>query len=84
MVKLVFTGTQNSDSTDHKLEVFVNAAKEIYIGISDENQFTGGSYICLDKSTAIKFHRELKKQISFINESDNIWDELTRKSRENG
>ena len=70
MVKLVFYGTENSKSNDHELEVYVNSKNEIYIGISDDKQFNGGTYICLDKSTAIKFHRELKKQISFIQEGD--------------
>jgi hypothetical protein len=68
MVKLVFYGTESSKSNDHELEAYLNSKNEIYIGISDGDQFNGGTYICLDKPTAIKFHRELKKQISFIQE----------------
>lgn len=34
------------------------------------DHFESDFYLLLDKSTAIKFHRELKKQISFIESND--------------
>jgi hypothetical protein len=67
MVRVVFIGTEESDTNQSELEVYVNDLNEVYISISDS--FTGNnSVISLDKPTAIKFHRELKKQISFIEE----------------
>lgn len=67
-VKLVFSGTETSTTEDHSLVCYLNAFNEIYIQVKEsEEQF---SHICLDRSTAIKLHRELKKQISFIQESE--------------
>jgi hypothetical protein len=64
---IIFTGTELSKTNDHKLEVFAVLENEIFINIevNDWNAF-----INLDRSTAIKFHRELKKQISFLEESE--------------
>jgi len=65
-VKLLFCGTTKSETEEHQLECYHNTNNEIYINISMPNW--DYSFICLDKSTAIKLHRELKKQISFITE----------------
>lgn len=62
--KLVFGGTEASKTLDHELTCFCNANNELFIEILEDNQ----SYICLDRATAIKFHREIKKQISFLEE----------------
>lgn len=62
--KLVFIGTENSQTDDHELVCYQNKSNEIYINISVPNY--DDLFICLDKSTSIKLHRELKKQISFI------------------
>ena len=62
--KLVFIGTEKSKSDEHELVCYNNTNNEIYINISYPNYES--AFICLDKSTAIKLHRELKKQISFI------------------
>jgi len=70
MIKVIFQGTLTSATSEHELEVFVNVDNEIHIRITDtESQHAfNHQHICLDKWTAIKFHRELKKQISFIKE----------------
>ena len=70
MVRIIFNGTLNSATNSQELEVLANVDNEIYIRIQDnesEHAFNI-QHICLDKWTAIKLHRELKKQISFINE----------------
>lgn len=72
MVKVVFYGTEQSGSNETELSGYVNQSDEIFISIKTSvgyNDFHE-SWICLDKATAIKFHRELKKQISFIQEGD--------------
>ena len=67
-VKLVFSGTETSRTKEHTLVCYHNAGNDIFIEIVTDSQET--SYICLDRATAIKLHRELKKQISFITESE--------------
>ena len=66
-VKIVFYGSVESETEEHSLEVFANTKKQIYISIDANNgsEFYN-SFIVLDKETAIKFSRELRKQISFI------------------
>ncbi len=68
MVKLVFYGTEKSNTDQTELTAYLNTKNEIFISIEREDY--PANYICLDKATAIKFHRELKKQISFIQEGD--------------
>jgi hypothetical protein len=62
--KLVFSGTETSRTEEHTLVCYHNTQNDIFIEI--ETSYQESSYICLDRATAIKFHRELKKQISFI------------------
>lgn len=71
--KLVFCGTEESGTQDVELVCYMNDKDQIYIQISDPTQNPSFNYqfICLDKSTAIKLHRELKKQISYIGEGAN-------------
>jgi len=66
-VKLIFCGSEKSETQEHQLQCYQNTNNEIYITIDVINSCYS-SFICLDKSTAIKLHRELKKQISFITE----------------
>lgn len=63
-VKLVFLGTEISKTQEHYLVCYHNKSNDIFIEIKDDSNIA--SFICLDRSTAIKLHRELKKQISFI------------------
>lgn len=67
-VKLLFQGTERSQTEQSQLEVVANVHNEICIIIEDKNY--PGSIICLDKPTAIRLVRELKKQIGFIMESE--------------
>jgi len=62
-VKLVFNGTEKSETTQVFMECYANIKNEIYIHIWDDNAF---QFLCLDKETAIKFSRELRKQIALI------------------
>ena len=65
MVKLTFQGTENSiDNTC--LEVFANSRGELYISITDSKYPLEGGFITLDKETAIKLSKEIRKQISLI------------------
>ena len=63
MVTLEFHSTQRSGS-DTKLQVRANTFGEIFIQI--EMDGIPAAFICLDKETAIKLAKELRKQISFI------------------
>ena len=68
-VKLIFCGTEESRTQEHQLQCFSNTSNEIYLSLDSipgDAYYSG--FICLDKSTAIKLHRELKKQISFLND----------------
>jgi hypothetical protein len=67
--KLVFSGTETSETNLHTLICYHNTLNDIFIEI--ENSSNESAYICLDRSTAIKLHRELKKQISFM-ESEEV------------
>jgi hypothetical protein len=63
-------GTQDTFIEAHaNLDLLPNYENLIFIGIKDNNS-NKNAWIGLDKPTAIKFHRELKKQISFIQEGD--------------
>lgn len=64
MVKLVFYGTSDSGTQENELELFVNAKNEIFISIADPGY--PGTHICLDRETAIKLSKELRKQIALI------------------
>lgn len=72
-VKLIFQGTEQSSTNEMGLQCYLNSNNEIFIKIVDYecDHGYGTQLICLDKQTAIKLHRELKKQISFIREEVN-------------
>ena len=61
-VKLLFCGTEESKTNDSNLEVLASSTG-IILFLSN-----GGyeSHICLDKTTAVRLVRELKKQIGFL------------------
>ena len=67
-IDIIFKGAFQSGTEETQLQVFHNTANRITISILDENVDNYGYpvVIQLSKETAIKFHRELKKQISFI------------------
>lgn len=70
-VKIVFCGSEKSELDCMELQCFKNTREEIFLSIKDtriDDEYYGSQFICLDKATAIKLHRELKKQISYIQE----------------
>ena len=64
MVQLLFYGTESSKTDETKLRCLCNTSQKIFIGLEMEDY--PESFIVLDKQTAIKFSRELRKQISLI------------------
>lgn len=68
-VKLKFYGTEKSKTEDTSLVSYYNTNNEIYICIDMPN--FESSFICLDKPTAVRLVRELKKQIGYI-ESEEV------------
>jgi len=65
-VKLIFKSSDKS-GVDSEMECFCNDQNEIFISILDsENIRIDSPYICLDKSTAIKFSKVLRSEISKI------------------
>lgn len=66
-IKILFNGTENSETQEHKLECFANSNNEIYIEI-DSGCNEVPDFICLDKSTAIKFSKTLRTEINKIKE----------------
>lgn len=77
MVKLYFHGSWYSQNIESTIEVVQTETMEILIRIIDGKK-NKNCEIILDRPTAIKFHRELKKQISFITPSSDasVWDDL--------
>jgi hypothetical protein len=67
-VKILFQGTERSQTDETELEVFANVQNEIFISIQDQSY--PGNFICLDKATAVRLVRELKKQIGFLMEGE--------------
>lgn len=63
-IKLLFYGTESSQSEDHKLQCYANDQGEIYIDIDDGNSYP--QWLCLDKSTAIKLSKTLRTEINKI------------------
>lgn len=63
-VKLKFYGTTKSETEEHSLVAYSNINNEIYLCL--DMKCYEPSFICLDKSTAIRLVRELKKQIGYL------------------
>jgi hypothetical protein len=70
MVQLIFYGSEKSETDNHELRCFCNAHGNIYIGI--EMHHSVEHFICLDKTTAIKLSKELRKQIALIDDEEGI------------
>ena len=64
-IKIVYGGTVESDSHEHELRAFLNFRNEIFIDIEADG---GYSWIALDKKTAIRFVKDLKREIAKIEE----------------
>jgi hypothetical protein len=66
-VKLVFCGDPAEECYEKAVEVFVNQAGKLYLQIRDyEADFEQIEYTVFDKETAIKFSKELRKQIALM------------------
>lgn len=62
--KIVYYGTDESKTENYNLVMYANSNNEIYISIDSEDDQP--SFICLDRSTAIKLAKELRKEISTL------------------
>lgn len=67
--KTVFLSSEKS-GVKHEMECFLNDRNEIFITIFDSENVYDEKFICLDKTTAIKFVKHLKKEIAFLMESE--------------
>jgi hypothetical protein len=69
-VKLSFQGIEKSETNQNELECYRNVNENILILIKDTKCDYGDcrKWIELDKTTAIKLSRELRKQIALIEE----------------
>lgn len=58
----------NSEGSNHnsELEIYANHNGELYITIYDPADTMYGNFICLDKQTAIKFSKVVRREISFL------------------
>lgn len=62
--RLFFYGTDKGNTESHSLEIYV-LQNEIFIEI-DDNIGNQNACITLDKSTAIKFSKEIRRQIALL------------------
>jgi len=65
-VKLVFCGDVDSEETNKEMQVYINQNDKLFLVIDDSNDNLRWQYIVLNKDTAIKFSRELRKQIALM------------------
>jgi hypothetical protein len=67
-VQLKFYGTEETKTNDNSLEVFVNSHDEITVRIKDESvdHDYNQQLVSLDKQTAIRLSREIRKQIALL------------------
>lgn len=70
MVELIFYGSEKSQTNQTQLRCFCNTRQEIFIGIQE--YASPEIWIALDKKTAIKFSKELRKQIALIEDEKSI------------
>jgi hypothetical protein len=66
-VKLVFCGDIEAQQFEKQLQVYVNNEGKLYIELDDiDASCYSCQYTVLDKSTAIKFSKELRRQIALM------------------
>ena len=67
---ILFSGTEESKTKSHTMECFATNQNNIHIKIDMNNTFGNcvfkGGYICLDKQTAIRLAKELRRQIALL------------------
>lgn len=62
--KFIFTGTENSE--DQEMQLFYNTKNEIFIKVYHWEIPDQAEYITLNKATAVKLCKVLKREISKI------------------
>tara|TARA_R110000803_G_scaffold180504_2_gene242937 strand:+ start:1552 stop:1758 length:207 start_codon:yes stop_codon:yes gene_type:complete len=62
--KFIFTGTQNSESQE--MQIYFNTLNEIFIKVYNWETPEQAEYITLNKATAVKLSKVLKREISKI------------------
>lgn len=65
-VKLKFYGTEKTNTENHSLIIYASASNEIFITIDNDNDPERFQYISLDRETAIKLSKEIRKQIALL------------------
>ena len=68
-VKLIFCGSQDFECYERAIEAYVNDKGGLYISIKDyenEDTFSNQQFTVLDRDTAIKLSKELRKQIALM------------------
>ncbi len=63
-VKLIFQGTEKSNTEKSELQIYANSYNELTLGFNKQNEYP--LFISLDKITAVRLVRELKKQIGYL------------------
>ena len=71
--KIIFCSSENSE-VNHELSCFRNTHNEIFIEIADSTDYSGYGkmFIALDKYTAIKLVKHLKREIAEIIEGERL------------
>lgn len=64
MENVVLVFHENESATELKL--FANSQNKLYISINQFPNSSEGSFITLNRDTAIKLSKELRKQISYL------------------
>jgi hypothetical protein len=66
-VRMLFHGDVTSECSEKTVEVYVNTKKKLFIEIRDFGvDFFPSQHTVLDKQTAIKLSKELRKQIALM------------------
>lgn len=63
-VKILFFGSKKGGTNENALDILLTDKNELLIRITQEDYPKG--YIALDKSTAIRFSKELRRQIALL------------------
>ena len=66
--KLIFYGTEKSETNEHEVICYLNDKNEIYFELSIPYFEPLKAFICFDKSTAIKLAKTLRTEINKIEE----------------
>jgi len=67
-ISIIFSGAKDTETESTFLEVFYSENYNKVSIVMKDSSMDKKVIITLNRETAIRFHRELKKQISFINQ----------------